>query len=134
MVADRFSPLTVFRRCLIAHFFACLSLVACGDDSSADAGSSIDAGADATSEGDAAITDAAVDTGAWDTGADTTADDAGVDTGPEETQVLFPRTGIDATELAVLINDDDPQSVRVGEYYAAARSICLLYTSDAADE
>ena len=86
--------------------------------------SGLDAGfADAAGGGDAAADDAGAEDAAAgaDVGADAGADAS--DAGPQETQVLFPRTGIDARELAVLINDDDPQSVRVGEYYAAARSI-----------
>jgi uncharacterized protein (TIGR03790 family) len=37
--------------------------------------------------------------------------------------VLLPRAGIDAAELVVLINDDDPQSVAVAAHYQAARGI-----------
>jgi uncharacterized protein (TIGR03790 family) len=38
-------------------------------------------------------------------------------------QVLFPRTGIGASEVAVLVNDDDPLSVSVAAYYVTARAI-----------
>lgn len=34
-----------------------------------------------------------------------------------------PRTGIQASELAVLINDNDPQSVEIANYYQRARNI-----------
>jgi hypothetical protein len=37
--------------------------------------------------------------------------------------VLLPKTSITPDELGVLVNDDDPQSVEVGAYYAAARGI-----------
>jgi uncharacterized protein (TIGR03790 family) len=37
--------------------------------------------------------------------------------------VLFPRTRIALEELAVLVNDDDAQSVAVAEYYVMARGI-----------
>jgi len=38
-------------------------------------------------------------------------------------QVLLPRTGIAADELALIINDDDPLSRRIGEYYEKVRHI-----------
>lgn len=38
-------------------------------------------------------------------------------------QLLLPRTGIAADELALLINDDDPLSRQSGEYYRQARHI-----------
>ena len=37
--------------------------------------------------------------------------------------VIFPRTGITAAELGVLVNDDDPLSVSIAAYYVAARRI-----------
>lgn len=37
--------------------------------------------------------------------------------------IALPRTGIQADELAVLVNEDDPLSVRVAEYYQQARNI-----------
>jgi uncharacterized protein (TIGR03790 family) len=37
--------------------------------------------------------------------------------------VVLPSTGITADELAVLVNDDDPQSVAVANAYVAARQI-----------
>jgi len=40
-----------------------------------------------------------------------------------EAKILLPRTGIAADELAVIINDDDPQSREVGAYYVKARDI-----------
>lgn len=38
-------------------------------------------------------------------------------------QILLPRTGISADELALLINDDDPLSRQTGAYYQQARHI-----------
>ena len=37
--------------------------------------------------------------------------------------VIFPRTGITSDEMAVLVNDDDPLSVSIAEYYVTARNI-----------
>jgi uncharacterized protein (TIGR03790 family) len=37
--------------------------------------------------------------------------------------VLFPRSRIDDAELAVLVNDEDPQSVAVADYYMTARGL-----------
>ena len=49
--------------------------------------------------------------------------DAGADAATGEPEVIVPRTGITAAELAVLVNDDDPLSVSVAEYYVTARNI-----------
>lgn len=38
-------------------------------------------------------------------------------------QILLPRTGISAEELALIINDEDPLSRQIGEYYQKARHI-----------
>ncbi|MCB9771368.1 MAG: TIGR03790 family protein [Candidatus Omnitrophica bacterium] len=46
--------------------------------------------------------------------------------------VILPRRAIDASQLAVLINSQDPQSVKVAEYYAQTRNIPaenLIYLS-----
>jgi uncharacterized protein (TIGR03790 family) len=37
--------------------------------------------------------------------------------------LIVPRSGIQASEIAVLINDNDPQSVEVANYYQQARKI-----------
>ena len=37
--------------------------------------------------------------------------------------VIFPRTGITAAEVGVLVNDDNPLSVSVADYYVKARKI-----------
>jgi len=38
-------------------------------------------------------------------------------------QILLPRTGISAEELALIINDEDPLSRQIGEYYQKVRHI-----------
>ena len=38
-------------------------------------------------------------------------------------EILLPRLGLTADDLALVINDDDPQSKAVGEYYQKARHI-----------
>ncbi len=49
--------------------------------------------------------------------------DAGADAATPDPEVLFPRTGITADELGVLVNDSDPLSVSIAEYYVKARKI-----------
>jgi uncharacterized protein (TIGR03790 family) len=57
--------------------------------------------------------------------ADTMAGDLGGDGGgvPAKPPVTFPRTGIEASELAVVINSDDPVSVALGAYHQTKRKI-----------
>jgi len=38
-------------------------------------------------------------------------------------QVLLPRTGLAADEVALIVNEEDPLSLQIGEYYAKARGI-----------
>src|SRR5262245_19856650 len=38
-------------------------------------------------------------------------------------ELLMPRRGISASEIAVLVNDHDPQSVEVANYYQQKRGI-----------
>ena len=45
------------------------------------------------------------------------------DAGMEDPVVIVPRTGITAEQVGVLVNDDDPLSVQVAEYYVTARKI-----------
>lgn len=52
-----------------------------------------------------------------------TAADAADDAASGGPQVLFPRTGIHKDELAVLVNDGDPLSVMIADYYVTARKI-----------
>jgi uncharacterized protein (TIGR03790 family) len=49
--------------------------------------------------------------------------DAGGDAALPAPEVLFPRTGITADELGVLVNDSDPLSVSIAAYYVKARKI-----------
>ena len=49
-------------------------------------------------------------------------DAAGADAGGEPI-VILPRTGIEAAELAVIVNDSDALSVQVAAYYVAKRKI-----------
>ena len=53
----------------------------------------------------------------------TTLETSGTTGEPIEPEVIFPRTSIVASELAVLVNDADPQSVAVADYYVNARQI-----------
>lgn len=85
--------------------FLCF-LVACGDD----AAPMMDAGSDATSFD--ASTDATVDVGT----------DAALDA-PVDPTVSLPRTAIDPSELAVIVNDADAQSVALGDAYIEARGL-----------
>ena len=38
-------------------------------------------------------------------------------------QILLPRSGLTADELGLIVNDDDPLSRQIGEYYRQARRI-----------
>ena len=49
--------------------------------------------------------------------------DAGDDAASGAPEVVVPRTGITAEQLAVLVNDDDPLSVQIAAYYVTARGI-----------
>lgn len=91
-------------------FFFLLFVVACGDDSAP-----VDAGTDATDAMVDASSDVTLDV-ALDVGADTP--DAGTDP-----TVVLPRTAIDASEVAVIVNDADPQSVALADAYIAARGL-----------
>jgi uncharacterized protein (TIGR03790 family) len=66
------------------------------------------------------------------TSSGTTTDSGGSDTGTTsggstggavEPTVLFPKTGLDPDELGVLVNDNDPLSLQIADYYVAARGI-----------
>ncbi len=56
---------------------------------------------------------------------DTTAqsDDSSTTGAPGEPTVILPRSSIDVTELGVLVNDADPQSMAVADAYVLARGI-----------
>lgn len=55
-------------------------------------------------------------------GAATDGGDAAPDA-PAAPTVLFPKTGLQPDELAVLVNEQDPQSVEVGAYFAQKRGV-----------
>lgn len=75
----------------------------CGDDGDDDGGDAMDASVvDASDEVDGFVP---------------------IDAGPPEPTVILPRLGIEADELGVLVNDDDPLSVAIAEAYVAARGI-----------
>jgi uncharacterized protein (TIGR03790 family) len=83
-----------------------LALGACGDD-----------GGDGAL--DAAVIDAAIEPdGSIEADALTP-----TDAGPPDPTVILPRLAIEPTELAVLVNDDDPLSVAVADAYVEARAI-----------
>lgn len=96
-------------------------LVACGAQPAADA--DLDAGDTSESSTTAGTTD--TQASATDDGPSTETDTADTDTGfpAEAPVVIFPRTRILDQELAVLVNDEDPQSVEVADYYMNARAL-----------
>ena len=93
-----------------------LGLAACpaADDPSLDEGASA-----STSTGDTgeATADEAEETAETETGA------AMTDWPTQAPTVLFPRSRILDDELGVLVNDEDPQSVAVADYYMRARGL-----------
>ena len=105
-----------------------LSLAACSSNPAADADAEVgDSGESSTSSNDEATT------GDPTTGETTDPSDTGDTSDPSETTdtgfpdeppvVIFPRTRILDEELAVLVNDDDPQAVAVADYYMSARGL-----------
>ena len=101
----------------VLRFLAALSLGAslllmgggCGDEGGGGAGGSMDGGGGVGGEGG--------DGGEAGGG-------GGGDTFPEEAPtVLSFKTGLEARELAILVNDQDPQSVAVAAYYQERRGI-----------
>ena len=77
---------------------------ACGDSGAEPPGADAGGGDGSTPTGDGATSDA-------------------VDGASGPPEVLFPRTGITADQLGVLVNDDDPLSVSIAAYYVGARKI-----------
>lgn len=79
----------------------------------------------ADEDGSVLVADAAVETGAPDlspdgSGADSTPPDSAPPAAPV---VSFPRSSIQADEMAIIVNTSDPQSVEVAKYYQAKRKI-----------
>jgi uncharacterized protein (TIGR03790 family) len=56
-------------------------------------------------------------------GADAGSDAADASEAAVGPTVILPKTGLDPAELAVLVNDSDPQSTEVADYYQSTRSI-----------
>lgn len=116
-----------------------LLLAACGDDdgqTSGGGGSSTAADGPSTTSGSGPVqgTGSGTGEGAGDASASSTGNGSGVGgndqgggdvggSGVGAPLVLFPRTGIDASELGVLVNDADPLSVEIATRYVAARGI-----------
>ena len=100
---DRYPAVKLYTRS--ALLLVTLALTAACSDSGADPATA-DAG-DGATPGDGALPDASPD----------------VDGASLPPEVLFPRTGITADQMAVLVNDDDPLSVSVAAYYVTARNI-----------
>jgi uncharacterized protein (TIGR03790 family) len=95
----------------LVYFVACLTaLVSCSSNQQRAAEDTSDAGGPGTSA-DAGQSEAAASDGAVDDGQR-----------PAPT-FLLPRESIAASELGVLVNADDPQSVAVGAHYVKARGL-----------
>jgi uncharacterized protein (TIGR03790 family) len=98
---------------LVAALAFALTATACSSDDSGssarpDAGSGGAAGAGGA--GGSAGNDAAAGSGGG----------AGA---PVQPKVLLPKTALEPAELGLLVNDDDPASVAIADYYATARGI-----------
>jgi uncharacterized protein (TIGR03790 family) len=108
-------------------------IAACSDPSDSDASETSGEQSNTTSLDPSSTTDAPTSTTTTTTIGDTSSSTSNADTGssddsgttgdPVVPQVLLPRTSILAAELGVLVNDADPQSVAVAEYYVSARGI-----------
>lgn len=81
--------------------------------------------APATSEGSSTVDTSGVDSSSSGSGTPSSSSEesSGTTGEPAMPQVILPRTSILADELAVLVNDADPQSVAVADYYVTARQI-----------
>jgi uncharacterized protein (TIGR03790 family) len=104
-----------------------IALTGCSP-TSADEGA-LEAGSSSTESSTSTTDEETTEDSSTDTGETTTTqtetDSTETDTGfPDEPPtVLFPRSRIDDAELAVLVNDNDPQSVAVADYYMSARGL-----------
>ena len=77
-----------------------------------------------TTTGPTTATEASTDASTTDASTDaSTTDDTTTDAPPAQPTVLLPRASITRDELAVLVNDQDPQSMAVAAYYQQAREI-----------
>jgi uncharacterized protein (TIGR03790 family) len=101
----------------------CLAPLACSPDPAADESSTSSGSSESsTSTTTDASTDTSTDTSTNST-TDATSDTTETGMPSEPPTVLFPRTRILDEELAVLVNDDDPQAVAVADYYMSARAL-----------
>jgi uncharacterized protein (TIGR03790 family) len=106
-------------------------MVACGGDAASDDGVTSSEGGSEMTADSSSLPSETIDpaTSSADESSSSTLDSSTGDTSsgttgePVMPQVILPRRSISAEELAVLVNDDDPQSVAVAEYYVAARQI-----------
>lgn len=116
---------------LLARTGIALCLVAaCADpdDSGGEGAEETDTSPESTDDGsetDGAETEDTAETGDTTEGTTDTGEETETDEGfeTETPTVILPRTRIAKEELAVLVNDDDPQSVAVADYYVMAREI-----------
>jgi uncharacterized protein (TIGR03790 family) len=109
----------VTARRVLTPFLAALGLgagaFACGSEDAAEKPKpSVEAGADGAADG-----------GDGADGAPDSEADAGGDAVVEAATptVLFPKSGLEAAELGVLVNENDPQSKEVADHYVAARKV-----------
>jgi uncharacterized protein (TIGR03790 family) len=114
-----------FRR---AGWIATFGSIACGGDDGGSGGSTSEGASTTSSSADtsASATANADSSGGVDSGSSSgaaTTSEGGSTGEPVMPQVLLPRTSISVDELAVLVNDDDPQSVAVADDYVRARGI-----------
>jgi uncharacterized protein (TIGR03790 family) len=99
---------------------SCLSMLACSQTPANDEGP-LDTGESSTSAETTTETTTTETTTETDTGDTETETDTGFPDQPPT--IIFPRTRILDEELAVLVNDNDPQSVAVADYYMTARAL-----------
>jgi uncharacterized protein (TIGR03790 family) len=109
-------------------------VVACGETSGGDGDASTTDDSESTSPNPSDDDDATSPTTPIDTsdsapttvttdGTSAPADESSTTGTPGEPTVILPRTSIEATEVGVLVNDADPQSMAVAAAYVAARAI-----------
>lgn len=114
-----------------ARLIAFVGIAACGGGGSSDGSGTSSEGdtsmstAPATSEASTTVDTSGVADSSSGSGmpSSSSEESSGTTGEPVMPQVLLPRASIVADELAVLVNDADPQSVAVAEYYVDARQI-----------
>ncbi|MCA9594844.1 MAG: TIGR03790 family protein [Myxococcales bacterium] len=111
-----------------AFIFVALALIGCGsDDGGSPSKNGTDSGTGGSGGSGGSGGTAGMDAGADAQGdaapADGGAGDSGADAGPSAPTVLFPKSALAPEELAVLVNENDPVSVELGDYYLKQRGI-----------